>query len=112
MNAFLSGIITSYIVDILLPLLHNANYHDNDIIYEITDDIKQMLKYENNYKFNNEMLSYKVKIFENKIKKIKLNPLIDMICKLYINEEDFYIKIMNYLNLNKNLKKHFAIRLF
>jgi dUTP pyrophosphatase len=115
-EAYLSGIITSYIVDILLSSSYNANcntnYYDKDMIYEITDDIKQILKYENNYKFNNEILSDKVKLFENKIKKIKLSPLIDMICKSYINEEDFYIKIMNYLNLNKNLKIHFAIGFF
>ena len=106
--SYIYGVITSYIIDILNTNVNNKEY----IKYELNKDIEQLLKYEKDYSFTNENLYSKVKNMESKIKKINIQSLINMICKLYISEEDIYNKITEFLNLNENLKKYYIIGFF
>ena len=105
---YIYGVITSYIIDILNTNVNNKEY----IKYELNKDIEQILKYEKDYSFTNENLYSKVENMENKIKKINIQSLINMICKLYISEEDIYNKITKFLNLNDKLKKYYIIGFF
>lgn len=107
-DSYIYGVITSYIIDILNTNISNKEY----IKYELNKDIEQLLKYEKNYIFTNDNLYSKVDNMENKIKKIDIQALINMVCKLYISEEDIYNKIMEFLNVNNNLKKHYIIGFF
>ena len=107
-DSYIYGVITSYIIDILNTNVNNKEY----IKYELNKDIEQLLKYEKDYSFTNENLYSKVKNMESKIKKINIQSLINMICKLYISEEDIYNKITEFLNLNENLKKYYIIGFF
>ena len=107
-DSYISGVITSYIIDILNTNVNNKEY----IKYELNKDIEQLLKYEKNYTFANEYLYQKVENMENKIKKINLQLLINMICKLYVSEKDMYNKIAKFLNLNESLKKYYIIGFF
>ena len=107
-DSYIYGIITSYIIDILNTNVNNKEY----IKYELNKDIEQLLKYEKDYTFTNDNLYSKVEIMENTIKKLDIQSLINMICKLYISEKDIYNKITEFLNLNNNLKKHYIIGFF
>ena len=107
-DSYIYGVITSYIIDILNTNVNNKEY----IKYELNKDIEQLLKYEKDYSFTNENLYSKVENMENKIKKINIQSLINMICKLYISEEDIYNKITEFLNLNDKLKKYYIIGFF
>ena len=107
-DSYIYGVITSYIIDILNTNVNNKEY----IKYELNKDIEQLLKYEKDYSFTNENLYSKVKNMESKIKKINIQSLINMICKLYISEEDIYNKITEFLNLNDKLKKYYIIGFF
>ena len=79
-DSYIYGVITSYIIDILNTNISNKEY----IKYELNKDIEQLLKYEKNYIFTNDNLYSKVDNMENKIKKIDIQALINMVCKLYI----------------------------
>lgn len=107
-DSYMYGVITSYIIDILNTNVTNMIY----IKYELNKDIEQLLKYENDYSFTNDNIYSKVEFMESKIKKINIQSLINMICKLYISEEDIYNKITEFLNLNENLKKYYIIGFF
>ena len=55
-DSYISGVITSYIIDILNTNVNNKEY----IKYELNKDIEQLLKYEKNYIFTNDNLYSKV----------------------------------------------------
>jgi len=105
---YIYGVITSYIIDILNTNINNKEY----IKYELNKDIEQLLKYEKNYIFTNDNLYSKVDNMENKIKKLDLQSLINMICKLYISEDNIYNEILKFLNLNEDFKKNYIIGFF
>jgi dUTP pyrophosphatase len=105
---YIYGVITSYIIDILNTNINNKEY----IKYELNKDIEQLLKYEKNYIFTNDNLYSKVDTMENKIKKLDLQSLINMICKLYISEDNIYNEILKFLNLNEDFKKNYIIGFF
>lgn len=107
-ECYMYGIITSYVLE-----YYNINCNNKDYIkYELNRDIEQLLKYEKEYIFTNDDFYLKVKHMESKIKKLDIQSLINMICTLYISEEDIYNKITEYLNLNSHLKKHYIIGFF
>jgi DNA-binding transcriptional regulator WhiA len=107
-NSYIYGVITSYIIDILNTNINNKEY----IKYEINKDIEQLLKYEKNYIFTNDNFYSKVENMENKIKKLELQSLINIICKLYISEDNIYNEILKFLNLNEDFKKNYIIGFF